>query len=260
MEYVVISLTALIVSSLTLFSGFGLGTILMPAFAFFFPLPVAVAATAVVHLANNVFKIVLVGRNADWGVVLRFALAAAAAAVLGAWLLSRLSDVAAITSYAIGESQHDVTLIKIIIGVLIIVFALFDLLPALQKLSFDRKYLPLGGLLSGFFGGLSGNQGALRSAFLIKARLDARKFVGTNAVCGFIVDVARLAVYSAAFYTANFALVGDIKLLVLVAIAFAFLGSFVGSRLVKKVTLRALQQIVGVMLLVVGVGLMAGLV
>lgn len=46
-------LTALVVSGLTLFSGFGLGTLLMPAFAVFFPVEVAVAATAVVHLATN---------------------------------------------------------------------------------------------------------------------------------------------------------------------------------------------------------------
>ena len=32
----------------------------------------------------------------------------------------------------------------------------------LSWLEFDRRYLPLGGLLSGFFGGLSGHQGALR--------------------------------------------------------------------------------------------------
>lgn len=81
MEYIVISVAALFVSLLTLFSGFGLGTVLMPAFALFFPIPVAIAATAVVHLANNIFKVVLTGRHADWGVVIRFAVTAALAAI-----------------------------------------------------------------------------------------------------------------------------------------------------------------------------------
>jgi len=53
MDYVFIALVAVVVAALTLFSGFGLGTVLMPAFALFFPVPVA--ATAVVHLANNLF-------------------------------------------------------------------------------------------------------------------------------------------------------------------------------------------------------------
>src|SRR4030042_2950793 len=99
MEYIIISLTALIVSSLTLFSGFGLGTVLMPAFALFFPIPVAIAATAVVHLANNIFKVILIGRHADWGVVIRFAITAALAALLGAWLLGQLSGRPSIISY-----------------------------------------------------------------------------------------------------------------------------------------------------------------
>ena len=56
MELVLIGLVALLTSGLTLFSGFGLGTILMPVFALFFPLPLAIAATAVVHFANNLFN------------------------------------------------------------------------------------------------------------------------------------------------------------------------------------------------------------
>lgn len=67
MAYIVISITALFVSALTLFSGFELGTVLMPAFALFFPIQIVTAATAVVHLANNIFKIILVGRDADRG-------------------------------------------------------------------------------------------------------------------------------------------------------------------------------------------------
>jgi uncharacterized membrane protein YfcA len=91
MEYIIICGVAIVVSALTLFSGFGLGTLLMPAFAVFFPISFAVAATAVVHLANNLFKVFLVGRRADIKVVIRFALPAALCAALGAYLLGYLS-------------------------------------------------------------------------------------------------------------------------------------------------------------------------
>jgi uncharacterized protein len=87
-EYFVICTVALGVSALTLLSGFGLGTVLMPAFALFFPVPVAVAATAIVHFANNLFKAALVGKRADWRVVLKFAVPGAAAAMMGASLLN----------------------------------------------------------------------------------------------------------------------------------------------------------------------------
>ena len=62
MEEVLIILAALLASVLTLISGFGLGTLLLPVFALFFPLEIAVALTAVVHLLNNLFKTGLLWR------------------------------------------------------------------------------------------------------------------------------------------------------------------------------------------------------
>ncbi len=91
MEYIVISAVALLVAALTLFSGFGLGTLLMPVMAIFFPVEIAVAATAIVHLANNIFKGILMGKHADIKVLIRFAIPAVIAAFPGALLLTVLS-------------------------------------------------------------------------------------------------------------------------------------------------------------------------
>src|SRR5438093_4300940 len=113
MQYALVAGEALFVSALTLFSGFGLGTLLMPAFALFLPVPVAVAATAVVHLANNLFKLALVGRKADWTVVLRFALPAAAAAIFGATLLGLLAGVPPLLRYSLGGETRVVTPVKL---------------------------------------------------------------------------------------------------------------------------------------------------
>src|SRR3989338_8441733 len=84
MELVLIGVSALLVSGMTLFSGFGLGTVLMPVFALFFPLPLAIAATAVVHFANNIFKFGLMAKQADWRVVGRVSVPAAIAAMIAA--------------------------------------------------------------------------------------------------------------------------------------------------------------------------------
>ena len=260
MQYFVICAVAILVSALTLFSGFGLGTILMPAFALFFPVPIAIAATALVHLSNNIFKVFLVGRLADWGVVVRFALPAAAAAILGAALLSLFADLPPLHRYDLGARLHQVTVVKLVIGLLIVVFALLELLPAVQRLAFPRKYLPWGGLLSGFFGGLSGNQGALRSAFLIKTGLEKEAFIGTGTVSSVIVDFARLVVYGLSFYGAQFAGIPEVRGLVLAAILAAFVGAFIGARLVKKITFRALQIMVAVMLVLVGSAMATGLI
>jgi uncharacterized membrane protein YfcA len=261
MDYALITLCSLVVSGLTLFSGFGLGTLLMPAFAVFFPLPTAIAATAVVHLANNLFKLGLVGKQANWTVVARFSLPAALAALIGATVLVEFAELPALTHYELSGRTFEVTPVKLAIGSLIVVFASLELSSAFAALAVPAKYLPLGGLLSGFFGGLSGNQGAFRSAFLIKAGLAKEAFVATGVVSAVIVDSVRLTVYGVSSFSSSFeALPGEIAGLVVCATLSAFIGAFVGKRLLKKVTLRTVQLTVAVCMIGVGTGLAAGLI
>ena len=87
MDILLVSLVALIASLLTLFSGFGLGTLLMPVVALFFPLDIAIAITAIVHLSNNVFKLALLAKNAQVSTVINFGLPAMGFAFIGALLL-----------------------------------------------------------------------------------------------------------------------------------------------------------------------------
>jgi uncharacterized membrane protein YfcA len=261
MDYLIITLTSLVVSGLTLFSGFGLGTLLMPAFALFFPVPTAIAATAVVHLANNLFKLGLVGRHADWHVVTRFSLPAALAALVGAAALVGFAGLGTLLTYEVSGTTFEVTPVKLVIGLLIIAFASLELIPAFAALALPPRYLPLGGLLSGFFGGLSGNQGAFRSAFLIKSGLSKEAFVATGVVSAVIVDSVRLTVYGASYFTTSFeALPSALAGLVISASLAAFTGAFLGARLLKKVTLRAVQIVVAGCMIAVGGGLAAGLI
>jgi hypothetical protein len=64
-ELLVVCIAALLASALTLFSGFGLATLLMPIVALFFPLELAIPMTAMVHVANNLIKMSLLGRKAN---------------------------------------------------------------------------------------------------------------------------------------------------------------------------------------------------
>ncbi len=257
MKYLLICFTALFTSGLTLFSGFGLGTLLMPAFAIFFPLPVAVGLTAIVHFLNNLFKLALLGRHADRKIVVAFGLPAVLAAFLGARALYWLSALPPLACYQAFGHNLTVDPVKLSIGLLLIAFALLEAIPSLEKLSFDRKYLPLGGTFSGFFGGLSGNQGALRSAFLIRCGLSKEAFIASGVVVACLVDLTRLGVYAAKFSAL------DIKAnaALLTAAAFsAFLGAWLGNRLLQKITVRAVQLTVTAMLFLIALGLAAGLI
>lgn len=263
MSYLLVCSAALVVAALTLVSGFGLGTLLMPVFALFFPVEVAVGATAVVHFANNLAKLALVGKWADGGVVLRFGLPAVAAAVLGAWLLGLLAGIEPLAAWQLGERQLEITPVKLVIAVLIAGFAVLELSERFEKVALPASLLPVGGLLSGFFGGLSGHQGALRSAFLVKAGLSRDGYVGTAATCSALVDFTRLIVYAAAAWFGGGGLVkleGELAGLVAAACAAAFLGTLIGKRLVQKVTLRTVQRVVAVGLLLLAAALASGLV
>ncbi|MBU0973022.1 MAG: sulfite exporter TauE/SafE family protein [Proteobacteria bacterium] len=262
MSYLIICTSAVLVSGLTLFSGFGLGTILMPVFALFFPVKVAVAATAIVHLANNIFKAALLGHHADFRMVVKFALPAAMAAVLGATMLNFFSGLAPILEYEIGTRLCSITWVKTIVAALIIVFSLVEVSSKFDDLSFDTKYIPLGGVISGFLGGLSGHQGALRTAFLIRAGLPKERFVGTMILSAIVVDISRVGVYGLTFYLSDFELMQAQGSLGLVAAgsAAAFTGAFIGTRMLKKITMGTLQKIVGILLIVLALAMGTGLI
>ncbi|MGY6214597.1 TSUP family transporter [Methylolobus aquaticus] len=255
MELIVVCLSALIASALTLFSGFGLGTLLMPVVALFFPLELAIAMTAIVHLANNLFKIALLGRRADPAVLVRFGVPAVLTALVGAAFLTWLGDLRPWFEYSLLGHEIQVSPLKLIIGLIIIVFVALELSPWFSKLTVDRKWLPMGGMVSGFFGGLSGHQGAFRSMFLLKAGLDKEAFVATGVVLAVMVDMSRLVIYGADI-VANRSVVQ--WPLVLAASTSAFIGAYVGSKVLKKVTIRSIQLAVSFLLTIVALGLISG--
>lgn len=255
MSFFVICTVALLASALTFFSGFGLGTLLLPAFLLFVPVEQAVALAGAVHFLNGLFKLALVGRNARWDVILRFGLPAIAASFLGAWLLIRLADFTPLFSYLAFGYTFIVTPVKLVIGTLLLLFVSLDLLPRFSALSFGPKYMLAGGLLSGFFGGLSGMQGALRSAFLVRVGLTKEAFISTGVVIATMIDLSRLSVYAKSLSKEAAHL--DYGLLVAAVFA-AFIGAVLGNHYLKKLTMPSIQYIVSILLVAVAVGLILG--
>lgn len=260
MDFLMVAAMAMFASGLTMFSGFGLGMLLLPVFALFFPVDLAVAATAVVHGANNILKAALLGRLVDRGVALRFGLPAIAAAFGGAWMLGLIDHLQPLATYTFWGKVATVTPVKLVIAFLMAAFAALDLHPRFERLEFDRRLLPVGGLVSGFFGGLSGHQGALRSAFLAKVGITPKGFVGTNAVIALAVDLARIPVYGAVVLGDRLeGLAGSREgWLIAAGIGAAFAGVLIGRRVLHKMTMKIVQRITGAMLILIALLLGAG--
>jgi hypothetical protein len=257
MEITVISLAAFLTSVLTFFSGFGLGTILTPVFVIFFPADIAIALTGVVHFLNNLFKITLIGKKADKVVLLRFGIPAMLSSFAGAWLLLRITRIPSLFEYQLWGRDFEITPVKLIIAMLLIIFSILEIAPSVQKIQFDRNKLALGGVLSGFFGGLAGIQGAIRSAFLIKSGLSKEAYIATGVVIACLVDFTRLSVYASRLKELN--LTEQMPLLIAATLA-AMTGALLGNKLLKKITLRSIQVLVAVMLVIISLALGAGII
>ena len=255
-QIVILSVAAFLASLLTFFSGFGLGTLLMPVFAIFFPVEVAIALTGVVHFLNNLFKILLMGRHTDKKVVIRFGIPAFIFAFLGAFILLMISDLSPLYSYELADRTHFITPVKLVIAIVLIVFTFIEIFPFSKASTGVEKMLPFGGALSGFFGGLSGHQGALRSAFLVKLGLSKEAFIATGIVIACMVDISRLGVYVSGFTTSG---LSENKGLVIAATLSAFAGAFLGSQLLKKITLKVVQILVTIMLIILSIALALGI-
>ena len=147
------------------------------------------------------------------------------------------------------------TLVNVVIGLLLLIFAVFEIIPAGRKKKLSEWTLVFGGLLSGFFGGLSGHQGALRSAFLIRMGLTKEAFVATGIIISLFIDISRLGTYWTNLPLTE--LSNNIPIL-LTAIVAAFTGAVFGRKLLNKVTIKVLQYFVAFGISLVGLLLMIG--
>ncbi len=255
-ELIIVALVALLASLLTFYSGFGLGTLLTPVFVLFLPLELAILSTAIVHLLNNLFKAGLMYKHLSLNVLFWFGLPAFLLAFVGAVALGELGSLDFVKSYEVASMHLELNPLKMIVGFLILLFALWELFPQFSVRSEKKCVLALGGGLSGFLGGLSGHQGALRSAFLIKLGLSKEVFIATGIFIAVLVDLGRIPMYFAYELDA----IGLNFSLILSALISAFIGAILGKRLLSKMKLKWIQIMVGTFMALIGLLLIFGLI
>jgi uncharacterized protein len=255
MDIIVIALVAFGASVLTFFSGFGLGTLLFPAMMLFFPVMESMFLTAVVHFLNNIFKIALVRKHVNIPIALKFGLPAMLGSFFGSYALIYTVPPDPIFIYHLGSHECVVDSVKILIGLLLVFFAMFEILPRLKNLKFEQSRIVEGGLVSGLFGGLTGHQGALRSAFLVKFDLSKEVFIATGIAIAFAVDITRIPMY---FQSVGDSVINDNSVLLSVTVLAAFSGAFLGNRMLKKVTIEAVKNIIAIFILSIAIAMIAG--
>ena len=235
-----ICLAALLVAAMVLMSGFGLGTLLTPLFALFYDIKIAVLLVAIVHFSNNLFKLGLFFRHLDWAILKRFGAISIAGAFVGSLLQAEL------------ESET----LKIGLGILLVILGTVEFLPPRFSWSLPKRLDPLGGFLSGLLGGVLGNQGAVRSAYLLNYSLSKEAFVATATIIACLIDVTRIPIYLLSYYH-EIAMAWPYLIATILS---AFLGTLIGKWLLDIVTLGAFRRVVAGSVVVVGIAMAMALI
>lgn len=251
--YWIIPTVAFFASILTFFSGFGLGTLLLASMLLFFPIHEAVLMTAIVHLTNSFWKLLLNHKNIKVKVILSFGIMSILFGIIGAWILNYV----VVSKYCLYRLTyfneiHEVGIVQFLMACLIIVFAIFEL-----KNHSRFKQVPLwfGGMISGFFGGLSGHQGALRTAFLVQRISSKESLISTTALIALLTDIFRVGVYS---YHTSWQKIDGV--LIGTSMFCAFFGVWIGSQLLKKTSFTLLKNIIAFSLILLGIAIGVGII
>jgi hypothetical protein len=199
---------------------------------------VAVAAVTLPHALATAVRCWRLRASIDRDVVLRFGLVSAAGALAGAIAYTRIGG----------------TTLTRILGVLLLLTSFAQLTGWSSRWRPHGPLVTVFGLLSGFFGGVAGNQGGLRSAALLAFGLTPVRFVATATAIGLLIDAARTPVY---LWSSGTALLG-LSMPILVASAGVLIGTLLGERMLLGLSVRRFGQIVGAAIGVLGCWLILG--
>lgn len=211
--------------------GFGIGSLLTPILALRVGMPAAIAAIALPHAAATALRFWRLRGAVDWAVVRRFGLLSAAGGFAGALLYARLGGRA----------------LTLALAGLLILTGVTGLTGIMTRWNSSPAAAVLGAI-SGFFGGLAGNQGGVRSAALLTFRLAPTAFVATATATALLVDVARTPVY---LWRAGPELLA-LWLPITLATAGVLGGTLVGERILLGMPPDRFRRVVAVAILALG--------
>jgi len=221
-------------------SGFGIGSLLTPILMLSMPTPHAVAVLAIPHAWATMIRWLRLRSDVHGPTFRQFGVASAIGGLGGAALQSQLASAA----------------LTLVLASLLVLAGSTELAGRRVPLPRTRAWRFLGGVLSGLFGGLVGNQGGIRAAALLGFRLPPRQLVATATASALLVDAARVPIY---FLTAGGVIAEAARYWIVASIGVT-IGTFIGVPLLRRIPEPIYRRLVGGLLLVLGISLFAGLV
>ncbi len=217
-------------------TGFGTSTVMIPAMVLFVPTPIALLFVGLIHLAGDIWKVLLFKSGVDLKLILGFGLSGIAAGFLGAYL----------SMHAEGFP------LKRILGVFLILYAVFLWLKRRWALPKTNTTAVCGGALSGICAGLFGVGGSVRGAFLMAFNLPKGVYIFTSGLIALFIDITRIIEY----IRSGTRLQHDLLVALILGIPFSFAGAYLTKKFLDKLPQKFFRIFVAVFLALVGAKLL----
>ncbi len=211
-------------AALTVPAGFGLSTMLTPIALLMMGPHEAVAVVAVVHGAHNAGKFLALRDCVDFTAFRHY----------GVWLV-----LGAVIGAVLQDSVPQKPLLGLI-GAFLILLPLLTLSQSWTGFMVPEANDRIGGFGSGFMGGLSGHQGALRAMFLTRRLPDKMTYAATASVLALCVDISRVPVY---LFFRSEEILAHSQITVLLVVA-ALLGVRAGKRWLESMKSEWIHNLV----------------
>ena len=176
---ILIVVVAFIAAALTVPAGFGLSTMLTPVVLFVMDPHEAIAVVAIVHGAHNAAKYYSLKIHVDYEAIKHYGIWLVIGAIIGALLQNMVPQEP----------------LLILIGCFLIILPILTLSEDWTGYKIPEANDRIGGFGSGFMGGLSGHQGALRAMFLSRRLTNKMSFAATASILALCVDLTRIPIY-----------------------------------------------------------------
>lgn len=228
--FVILSIIAEILGTV---GGFGSSVFFVPMASYFMDFQTVLGITAMFHLSSNITKLGFFRKGFDKTLMLYLGIPAVLFVSLGAYL----------SKYA------NPKWLTLILGVFLIAFGLLFIINKALKVDPTKKNAFLGGSLSGLFAGLLGTGGAIRGATMTAFNLNKEKFIATSAIIDLGIDLSRSVIYTYNGYVHK----KDLYLIPIL-IGVSIVGTYLGKRVLDKITQEQFKRFV--LFLLVGIGVL----
>lgn len=257
MDYLLVFLITFFAGLNIFLSGFGLAITVTSAFLIFFPLEIAITLAALVHFLVNLVKFLTSHKKVNIENALKFGIPSIVAALAGSLILFFFSSFSPIAEYNLSDANYKVYPIKLIFAILTTFFVFFELVTKSHATLLKNLSFVGGAILSGFFGGLIGNQGVIRVIILKRAGLTKESLVATGVLIATFVDISRLLVYVPLFF--NESMFTEIPLMA-TAVLSAFLGFVLGDQLLRNGFNEGIQKLTASLFIIIAFCLGLGII